>query len=181
MKYSSDFSGELRGDYAYLFFIVEDSYSRQPDSLDQVQNIFASNLGQRGAVVASFPDQRSENYGRLMLKSWPQETGQQLENLESPKLLVVAKDFSDFDPSEDRFSIIDFADYGGDPETIRGVLRQVESTINGGDDFFEWWGSNCATFSHHCKGSRHTGTSRPDWTGIDSPSRDNPAQRTGRR
>ena len=125
MRESSDFERESLGNYRYLFFVVADEYSLQSESLIPVKEIFAFGLGQHGAVISSHPSNLTANNEAVLSKDWLDDDRQQLENLESPKLLVIEKDFTNFDPSEDRFVIIDFADYGEDPQTVHRVLRQV--------------------------------------------------------
>ena len=141
MQAVSDFLWAL-GSYEYLFFVVANDYDLQGDSLRPVKEAFARNLGERRIVIESFTGDLKQNYEKVLSKDWSGEDKQRLENLSYAKLLVISTNFSDFNPGQHKFAIIDFADYGGAPSAIEKVLYKIEQAIQGGEDFFDWWEAN---------------------------------------
>lgn len=100
MWITHSFLGTTRGRTNCLFFLLfEDYIDAQrglPDEVKAELERFARNLGDFGALVAPFPGDAPSTHMSALDKPWTEE--EQRELRQTPAMLMIDKDFDDFDP-----------------------------------------------------------------------------------
>jgi hypothetical protein len=102
MHITHSFKGSVQGKFRYSFFVLYEDYVQVQSSfvreLDLQLERFARNLGDDGVVVRPFLGDIDRTKGDVLSKDWTAQEKEQLKN--TPGLLVIDKDFDEFNPRE---------------------------------------------------------------------------------
>lgn len=148
MWITHSFVGTTRGRVRCLFFLLFEDYIEAQRGLSgevraEIER-FARNLGESGAVVAPFAGDAPRTHQHILEKQWSEK--ERHEVMRTPALLMVDRDFDDFDPRRHSWvlfhfdrapdhayaaklrslftKIVEAAGTTSDPfETVRGALR----------------------------------------------------------
>jgi hypothetical protein len=123
----SSFEKVRVGDFNYLFFVVSwnDYQTAVRDEVWRQLNAFGKELGTKGLVVQSYPEQLWTTAKEIKAKSWPQEFGERLKEELDPFMLIISVDFEAFDPQRDPWSIIWFSDYNNYASDVAHLFHRL--------------------------------------------------------
>ena len=136
---TSNFLAIARDQYLYLFFLVADRYwidtSEGRDIGAVVEEAFARDLGERGAVVTSFLEDRDRNHQLILSKPWPSNVVELLDGRSDPILLVISHDFMTFDPRQDDYALVLL---GNDVREVIQNLKRLAKYVRNGEGLFDF-------------------------------------------
>ncbi len=126
-------------DYQYLIFFVfwsdfEGEFTRR---LREQGISFGAEIEDKGFVVLSDRKKSFDTAEQVRLKEWPEEVRNRLEADMQPFILIIDKDFKDFEPNKHQFVIIWLSDYVGDPDQVHNVLLRLLRKIKTGSNLFK--------------------------------------------
>ena len=117
------YAGTTIGNFRYLLFVLYKDYI--DFELDYVRSLniqlerLARDVGDRAAVVRPFVGDIEQTRSHVLAKSWsPRELD---EVTQTPAMLIISKDFDDFDPRTDSWVLFHFG-----PATTGFVAGRVE-------------------------------------------------------
>lgn len=92
----------------YLFVLVEQNNFATPlrEELHRQVRPFAAALKSQGSIAIAMPNRQVEFMQEVLSKSWPDGVLERLYREFDPALIVVEKDWQDFDPSQDSYAIV---------------------------------------------------------------------------
>jgi hypothetical protein len=144
MHITHSYKGSVQGRFRYSFFVLYEDYVQVQSSfskdLDLLLEQFARKIGDEGVVVRPFLGDVEKIKGDVLSKKW---TRNELEELrKTPGLLVIDKDFDEFDPREHQWLYLNF---GGKIfekpvhlDDYRGILASLADIVSDPDsDFFK--------------------------------------------
>jgi hypothetical protein len=113
MFVTSRYIGTPLGDMHYLLFVLLEDYVRQQQHLTEQLadplSALARSLGTDGAVVKPFPDDAPQTQRDVLDKPWSE--GQERSIRVTPGLLIIDRNFDDFDPRHDPWLHVHLRDY----------------------------------------------------------------------
>ncbi len=125
------------GVFDYLFFVtnLNDYSSTISRSLEDNLEIFGSDLALKGKVIEAYSRAKWETFKEITDKeSWPEKVKGRFEREQFPFMLVINKDFQEFNPNEHHWSVIWFSDFRDDPDSIpiifSNLVRKIKQNIN---------------------------------------------------
>jgi hypothetical protein len=144
MHITHSFKGSVQGKFRYSFFLLYEDYIEAQSSfvreIDLLLERFARNLGDDGVVIRPFLGDIEKTKGDILSKKWTDKENREFRN--TPGLLVIDKDFDEFNPREHQWLYLNF---GGqmydssvsikDYEDVLSAL--VEIVVNPERDFFK--------------------------------------------
>ena len=109
MYVTTRFIGTERGTMNYLFLLLTEDYIEEnrkiAEGITPLLNRFARKIGDTGALVRPFPGDEEETLGNALSKNWTE--GQIMHMRGSlPALLVIDKDFDEFNPTDSNYIYI---------------------------------------------------------------------------
>lgn len=144
MHITHSYKGSVQGNFRYSFYLLFEDYIQVQSSfvkeIDLLLERFARNLGDTGVVVRPFTGDIETAKGDILSKKWTHDEKEELKN--TPGLLVIDKDFDEFNPREHPWLYINFGGKVFDsPVTIdeySGILATlVDIVSNPESDFFD--------------------------------------------
>jgi hypothetical protein len=123
-----------------MFFLLFEDYIEAQHGLSAELKLeierFARNMGDAGAVVAPFAGDVPITQGHVRAKLWPHDILRLL--YDTPAMLMIDKDFSEFDPRYDPWVLFHFGRGEQDAAKFRSLLEKVTEAVTGGSkDPFE--------------------------------------------
>ena len=142
MHVTHSFLGTTRGDFGCLFFLLLEDYVQVQtqffQELDLYLERFARQLGDASAVVRPFVGDIEHAHESVLQKPWSQE---QLAGFGTPSLLMIDKDFDEFDPREHAWVILNFGPGKatterelGSVEEVGQLLTEIASAVTSRED-----------------------------------------------
>jgi len=102
MHITHSFRGSVQGKFRYSFFVLYEDYIQVQSSfvreLDLLLERFARNLQDDGVVIRPFLGDVESTRSDVLSKAWTEKEKKELNN--TPGLLVIDKDFDEFNPRE---------------------------------------------------------------------------------
>lgn len=110
MHITHSYKGSVQGNFRYSFFVLYEDYIQTQSSFsrdfDLLLERFARNMRDEGVVVRPFLGDVERARGDVLSKHW---TPRQLKEFEkTPGLLVIDKDFDEFDPQKHQWLYLNF-------------------------------------------------------------------------
>ena len=136
----SSFKNLKIGDFEYLFIIVtwNDYMSEVSKEVEKHFESFGEDLGGKGKVIKPFKSVKRDTAEELLSKQWPDEIEKKLNALVDPILLIISKDFEEFNPGEDPWAIIEFSDYFAQTNKIYKVFSLLANIVKRRENIFEF-------------------------------------------
>lgn len=144
MHITHSFKGSLQGKFRYSFYLLFEDYIQTQSSFarefDLLLERFARDMREEGVVVRPFLGDIESTRQHVLDKEW---TKQELRQLgQTPGLLIIDKDFDEFNPREHRWLYLNFGGKVFDSrvsiEDYEDVLaRLAELVANPQSDFFQ--------------------------------------------
>jgi len=136
----SSFENVKIGEFRYLFIIVtlNDYRSEITKEISKQIEPFGADLGLKGLVVKAFKSASYDTAEELLSKKWTEEMKYKIEISRDPIMLVIDKDFNSFDPTEDQWAIIWFADYFKRSDRIYRIFSLLSSKTKKKEDLFQF-------------------------------------------
>jgi hypothetical protein len=124
---------------SYLFFVVsrrpfEDSEEEQRLEKDLRQ--FGRHLGREGAVIRTYPEEARSARQDVLRRRWPQDVRAKIEQTKEPFLMVINRDYSEFDPESDPWAIVWLE--GRKPDDLVRLFQRLADEVLDGQDLFEY-------------------------------------------
>lgn len=124
----------LGGDYLFLLLDFLDYVSDRSEAIKDNLDAFGQQLGPKGWVVSVFERATEQALKDLKAKPWPDDVKRAFEDNPDAALLVITKDFAEFDPQEDPWAVIWFGDH--EPSTIYRLFNEVAKKVKHEEDLF---------------------------------------------
>lgn len=147
MYVTTNYLGVRKGSLNYLFFLLSEDYiesnKRIAEAMRPLQEKFAKDLGAAGAIVRPTEGDATENTEKLLAKKLfgrgPTEFLSSISG-ETPLLLVLDRDVTEFNPNHDRHLLISLRqsidEYGNVKIfEIASLLEALSDSANRGDLF----------------------------------------------
>ena len=144
MHITHSYKGSVQGSFRYSFFVLYEDYIQAQSSFsrdfDLLLERFARNIRDEGVVVRPFLGDIEKAKGDVLSKHW---TPKQLRELQkTPGLLVIDKDFDEFDPQEHQWLYLNFGGRVYDSpvriDEYQDILASLaEIVANPESDFFK--------------------------------------------
>ncbi|MHA1280644.1 MAG: hypothetical protein ACTSQ8_26095 [Candidatus Helarchaeota archaeon] len=144
MHITHSYIGSLQGNFRYSFYLLFEDYIEAQSlfvkDFDLLLERFARNIGDTGVVVRPFLGDLEATRIHILSKDWTREEKFEFRN--TPGLLVLDKDFDEFDPREHRWLYLNFSGKVYDsPVPIHeyeDILAELADNVsNPESDFFE--------------------------------------------
>ena len=90
----------------------------------------------KGVLVMPYDDKMKDALEEVLSKNWTEEVKTRLGNEQYPFLLILNRDFRDFNPEKDRFAFVWFSDLKGNEENIWEVLDAIAQKVGRREDIF---------------------------------------------
>lgn len=144
MHITHSFKGSVQGKFRYSFYLLwEDLFQTRlsfVQDFDLLLQRFARDLREDGVVVQPFPNDIDTTRQHVLGKRWTEEESKQL--METPGLLVIDKDFDEFNPRQHKWVYLAF---GREVVDSRASIKDYEDVLaalvklaaNPQSDFFE--------------------------------------------
>lgn len=128
------------GNYNYLFFLVTWNEFVTPirEELEKQVDPFGAVLGLKGKVVQAFRSMSGSTFCQVVDKNWSRQMKKQFEEEQDPFMLIVDRDFEEFDPEEHPWSIIWFSDFWDKPDTIHRLFGALAQKLRKDEDLFRY-------------------------------------------
>lgn len=128
-------------DFEYLFYIVASEYwyKTRNQYLEALEEIFSHNIWPNCIVISSYPEESEKNFDAIVSKKWPDDIREVFSRDSGLQMLVLSKSLKDFDPSEDKFVLVDFRGRALLPDGFFRVLKDIQAAIKDGKVLFEWF------------------------------------------
>jgi len=136
----SSFDRTKIGDFDYLFFVVTwaDYVTPITEQINTQVDPFGSDLGLKGMVVRAFNTASYETASEVTTKDWPKEIRERFEMEQDPFMVIINKDFHEFDPKKHPWSIIWFSEYENNPDRIYKIFGQLARKTRKGENIFQY-------------------------------------------
>jgi len=128
------------GQKKYLFFVVsKNDYSTKiKDELEKQFNAFGEDLGPDAKVVKSYKGSVRSSYEEIRQKSWTEEIRKRIDAEIDPFMLIVNKNFNEFDPEQDSWSVIWFSNFYEKPDSMYKLFGVLANKLRNREDIFEY-------------------------------------------
>ncbi len=120
--------------YVYLLVVWNDYYSAVREELKRQADAFAADLGLGGLFVAAFQRREHEVAEEVLAKPWERDLGERMRGEPEPILLIIERDFAEFDPREHPYAIIWLTDFIKEPYDLRLLLGALAEKTREGED-----------------------------------------------
>lgn len=122
--------------YRYVFLVVtwQDYVHPVGEQIEAQIDAFGADLAGRGIVVRAFPRRSYEFYEEVKGKPWPQDIRGRMDEENAPFMVILAEDFTQFDPTDDEWAIIWFSDFDDEPARIRHLFATLAAKTRKGED-----------------------------------------------
>lgn len=124
------------GSKRYLFFIVtwNDYVTKLGEELDKQFVAFGEDLGLTGSVIKAYKSAGRSSFYEVLNKSWPDEIRTRFDSEQDPFMLVVDRNFKDFDPGLHQWAIVWFSNFYGDPGSLYRLFGALSRKTRMGED-----------------------------------------------
>lgn len=112
--------------------------NRVTDELKKHTKEFGALMSYRGVLVMPYEERMRESLSEVLEKPWPSSLAENIKREPYPFLLIIDKDFEEFDPNEDKVGFIWFSDFKDNEEPIWQVLDCIARKVDAGDDLFAY-------------------------------------------
>lgn len=128
------------GTAKYLFLVTNNSAFdiQLRKALHRSVPKFGAVIAERGRISTIHDSSEQGAYAELLRKPWPEKVASRLTAQNSPFLVVIKKDFSEFDPGSDEWFIIWLVGLGQPRNAIPMLFDRLARAINAGDDLFDF-------------------------------------------
>ena len=131
MLITHSYLGTNRNGARCLFFLLFQDYIEAENGFSKEVAMeleqFARDLGDFGFVVKPFTGDISAINSNIIDKRWTEEERYKLKR--TPALLMIDRDFDDFDPSQDRWALIQLDTSIQSAAKLRSLLGQIADTV----------------------------------------------------
>jgi hypothetical protein len=132
MWITHSYIGTTKTRFRCLFFLLFEDYidaqAGLSKDLDLELERFARNMGNFGAVVRPFPGDVRTTRNNILDKPWTKTQRESVQN--TPAMLMIDKDFDQFDPRNHPWVLFHFGRGGSqDAEKFRSLLEKVCDAI----------------------------------------------------
>ena len=123
----SSFAPIQIGQYDYVFLVVTwANYATDiTTQLEKHFEPFGVDVGLKGVVVKAFEKASGDTAKEVLAKDWPEDLRKRLIEEQDPIMLIIKKDFKEFDPKQHSWSIIWFSDYRDHVDRIYKIFGQL--------------------------------------------------------
>jgi hypothetical protein len=133
MVITSSYLGTTKGGYRCLFFLLFEDYIEAQSGLSEELKLeikrFARNMGGDGAVIAPFAGDVAATQIDVRERRWRHGDVDLLLN--TPAMLMIDKDFAEFDPRYDRWVLFHFGRHSDqDAGKFRSLLQKTADAVN---------------------------------------------------
>ncbi len=144
MEITHSYVGSVLGSCRYAFYLLFEDYIEAQSELarkfDPLLERFARNIGHSGVVVRPFTGDIETTRNQVLLKEWTHKEREEFRK--TPGLLIIEKDFDNFNPQGDRWLYLNFGEQiYNSPVALSeydDILSDLAEIISGSDgDFFE--------------------------------------------
>lgn len=144
MHITHSYKGSVQGGFRYSFFVLYEDYVQVQSSfskdLDLLLERFARNIGDEGVVVRPFLGDIERTKGDVLSKNWTRNELNELQK--TPGLLVIDKNFDEFDPREHQWLYLNFGGKVYDSpvrlDDYQDILASLAEIVSDPDsDFFK--------------------------------------------
>jgi hypothetical protein len=123
-----DFARVKLGERRYLFFLVSSlPYETSPieQRLKKDLSNFGEDLGPYASVVRTYPRNAEIQREHFSGLSWPRRIGERIRDPDwvDPLMLILDRDYADFDPKKHPWAIVWLEDYN--PDTLYKVFTKL--------------------------------------------------------
>jgi hypothetical protein len=124
----------------YMFFIVtwNDYVTQLGEELDKQFVAFGEDLGTTGSVIKAYKSAARESFQEVVEKSWPVEIKKRLEKEQDPFMIVIKRNFQDFEPELDHWGIVWFSQFLDKPGSIYRLFGALARKTRQGEDVLEY-------------------------------------------
>ena len=127
MLITSSYVGTSRGKTRCLFFLLYEDYIEAQAGLGaELHNEmerFARNMGEFGAVVVPFAGDAERVHAHVLDKPWPAPAEQCIRP--TPALLMIDKDFNEFDPRKHQWIVFHLDDDESSAGKFRSLMQKL--------------------------------------------------------
>jgi hypothetical protein len=120
----------------YLFLLVEwNDYAYEVrDELNRQAEAFGLDLGPDRTFVQAYEQRMYDIAKEVVDKAWPDEIKARFDRDQDPIILIIDRDWHEFDPSSDPYAVIWVSDFHQDPAAVRPMFQQLAYRTRKGDD-----------------------------------------------
>ncbi len=112
--------------------------TRVGEELKKHSQEFGHLMSYKGVLVLPYDDRMREALVEITAKPWPEAVKARIEAEQYPFLLIIDRDFRDFDPCRDQFAFVWFSDLKGHEDTVPEVLDAIARKIDRREDLFAY-------------------------------------------
>ena len=144
MHITHSYKGSIKGNFRYSFYLLYEDYIevQKPFSrdFDLLLERFARNMGDYGVVVRPFLGDIETARSHILEKPWTEHEKKELRK--TPGLLVIDRDFDEFNPREHRWLYLNFGGRIYDTpvpiDEYEDILSDLAEIVSNPDsDFFK--------------------------------------------
>lgn len=128
--------GPNGGRYVFMLIPWCDYANALRDEWNRQSNAFGMDLGSAGLVVESYPERQFQIAEEVGSKQWPEEIRERFTDDGAPMLLVIDRDWVDFDPLADPYAIVWLSDTL--VSDVRPLLQTLARLTRNGDDVIDY-------------------------------------------
>ena len=130
--------------YEYLIFVVfwNDFETPLTKQLRNMTISFGGAIEDRGFVVLPFEKASIETAQQVTSKLWPDEVKQRFGIEQDPFMLVINRDFQEFDPRQHQWAIVWFSEYQANPDQVTRVFGRILRITQLGSNLFDHFKAN---------------------------------------
>ncbi|NQU56364.1 MAG: hypothetical protein HQ513_03955 [Rhodospirillales bacterium] len=100
-----------------------------------------------------------------MKKSWPDDVGQRFDAEQDPFMLIIDKDFNEFNPELDRWGIVWFSNFSDKPDSIYKFFGCIARKVRRDEELFDYL-SSVAHQEKYKKFGKYFELKKPELFGI---------------
>jgi hypothetical protein len=129
------------GGFRYLFLIVgwTDYLTQLKDEMMRQLDAFGADLGTSAMVLQAYKSSEQSTFDEIVAKDWPADFQRRLVDEVDPCMLVIENDFEHFDPNNDRWAAVWFADLPTYARDLPNFFHKIARVTRAGDDLFEYF------------------------------------------
>jgi hypothetical protein len=124
----------------YVFILVEwnDYAHAVRDELNRQAMAFGMDLGPDGVFTQAYPARMYDIGREVREKPWPFDISERFLTDQDPIILIIDRDWREFDPGEHPYGIIWLSGFANDPSSVRPFLQQLAMRTRRGDDLIDY-------------------------------------------
>ncbi len=128
------------GKARYHFFVITwtDYVTAVSEEINRQFDAFGENLGPDGKVIQAYKSAKRDSFNEVMSKGWPNEIGERLNQEQDPFMLIINKDFAEFNPNLDSWGVIWFSNFYDRPQAIPRLFGKLAMKTQKGEDLFSY-------------------------------------------